>query len=93
MNRLLATAPTDIIAVRTPELSEQRIVIYQTDHHVDAEALREHLIARGIACEMAGLQSTHLTGAIVRSQVYYELTVWSGDLETAKALVEMATCS
>jgi hypothetical protein len=91
LGKLVQTVPADEIQPRRPELGEELVVVYETDHYEDAQTLCEHIKARGVICDVRECESIMRQGGSSYRTPYYQLIVWSGDADPVTALVSAAT--
>ena len=91
VDKLLETAPHDHVSLRVPGPDEKQVVVFETDHAVDADTIHEHLEARGIACETVVRESQMQRGAYLSCGTYFQVIVWSNDAADAATLVSMVT--
>jgi len=77
--------PADPIELRVPDPEEVPQVVYASPDGTKADLLRQHLMARGIACQLH--HSSRLDDTGQRIDGDSKLVVWSRDVELARALI------
>ncbi len=87
LSRLREQWPTEAISVRLPDQDEKPIVILTTDDQLAGRLLSQHLTARGVSVELNKVPGVALT-AYATAPASYRLTVWSGDVDHAKAIID-----
>ena len=85
LHKLMNDWPGEAIEARQPGPDEHAELLLNTDDSTEAKYLQQQLIARGIACSIGEDPMTVRRGHGSVRLVYYNVTVYSGDLPAAKA--------